>query len=255
MVPKATGQLVTTVDTGAGRRFPATCHARVWAPDETILACAESEPWFITTLDLETGEKRALTDQSELSVSPAWSPDSRSIAYEVYGAVMTMGRDGSRKRTVAAGAEAKPGFGPVWSPDGSRIAYLRDRDVWSVSADGGDSRLLFDGGGRNTHSLAWSPDGRYIALMHADDDPEIFVVDVATGEARNLTGNEKIKDGDPVWSPDSRHVAYLNNADDGAAHGRVGRRRPSEARLGLRVHPALVPGARQRLTPTIRVPG
>ena len=73
--------------------------------------------------------------------------------------------------------------------------------------------LLKEGGA--TRGLAWSPDGRWLATARGDGDFEIFVVEVATGEARNLTDNEAVNDQWPSWSPDSRHLAYLSDGKDG----------------------------------------
>lgn len=205
---------VTDVATGATERLDTQqCGAHVWSPDETLVACTYSEPWTISTLDPESGEVRRLTE-SEFSGEPAWAPDSRSIAYVEPGAVMVMSRDGSGKRQVAEAGSIGPGLGPVWSPDGRSIAYLDGTGVWVVRSAGRDRRMLLDEGGP-TRGLAWSPDGRYLALARGDGDFEIFVVDVASGEARNLTDNDRIHDQWPTWSPDSAHIAYLSAGADG----------------------------------------
>ena len=206
--------VVTDVATGATERFDTQqCGAHVWSPDETLVACVYSDPWTVSTFDPGTGEVRRLTD-SAFSGEPAWSPDSRSIAYVEPGAVMVMNRDGSGKRRVAEAGSIGSGLGPVWSPDGRLIAYLNGNSVWVVSPEGRDRRMLLDEG-RATRGLAWSPDGRYLALARGDGDFEIFVVDVASGEARNLTDNERVNDQWPTWSPDSAHIAYLSDGAEG----------------------------------------
>ena len=203
--------LVTEVATDTTERFATPqCGAHAWSPDETLLACEYSEPWTVSTFDPKTGEVRRLTDPSVTSVEPAWSPDSRSIAYSGHGLIV-MGRDGAGTRSLveAGGAE------PTWSPDGRLIAYVTGKGVRVVGTEGGDSRVLLDEDG-TTRGLAWSPDGRFIAVSRGDGDFEIFVVDVASGEARNLTHNEGVHDQWPVWSPDSRHLAYLSDGAQGA---------------------------------------
>jgi Tol biopolymer transport system component len=207
--------LVTTIATGARERLDAPpCYTPVWAPDEKTIACDYGEPWIISTLELQTGEKRTLTDASVVSMAPAWSPHSQTIAYVTYGALMLMGRDGSGKHRVAD-AGSDPDDGPVvWSPDGRQIAYLLDNSVWIVNVDGGERRMLLESGGRGTKLLAWSPDGRHIAVTHGDGDWEIFVIEVESGEARNLTDNDGVNDQGAVWSPDSRYVAYISSTWD-----------------------------------------
>jgi Tol biopolymer transport system component len=207
--------LVTDVSTGMTERFATPeCGAHVWSPDEMLLACDYSEPWTISTFDPATGEVRVLTNPSTSSGEPAWSPDSRSISYVEPGAVMVMSADGSGKRRVAEAGSIGPGLGPVWSPEGRLIAYLDGSSVRVVGADGRAPRVLLEEGGAS-RGLSWSPDGRSLAVARGDGDFEIFVMDVESGEARNLTDNERINDQWPTWSPDSRHLAYLSDGAEG----------------------------------------
>jgi Tol biopolymer transport system component len=207
--------VLTDVTSGASERFAAPeCLPYAWSPDDATIACRYSDPWTISTFDPQTRETRTLTDASETSFGPSWSPDSRSIAYAASG-IMVMNRDGSHKRRLARGYEDQQGGGPAWSPDGRRIAFLGDDSVSVVDAEGGEPTVLLDTGGRATYGLAWSPDGRYVSVTHGDgDDYEIFVVDVDAGEARNLTDNEGVNDTRAVWSPDGRHVAYVVRRGD-----------------------------------------
>lgn len=206
--------LVTDVETGATERFDTPeCGSHVWSPDETLVACRYSDPWTVSTFDPDTGDVRRLTD-SGFSGEPAWSPDSRSISYVEPGAVMVMSRDGRGKRRVAEAGSIGSGLGPVWSPEGRLIAYLDGSSVRVVGADGRDPRVLLEEGGAS-RGLSWSPDGRSLAVARGDGDFEIFVVDVESGEARNLTDNERINDQWPTWSPDSRHLAYLSDGAEG----------------------------------------
>jgi Tol biopolymer transport system component len=222
--------VVTTIATGARKRFAARevryrgfeateapqCYLPIWSPDETMLACSYGEPWVLSTLDLETGALRTLTDASEHSYGHAWSPDSRSIAYVGQEGITVMDRDGGGKHRVAIGHADQQSGGPAWSPDGGRIAFLSDEGVSIVNAEGGEPSVLLETGGRATYGLTWSPDGRYLAVTHGDGDYELFVIDVDGGEARNVTDNERIHDRGAVWSPDSRHVAY--HSDGEGAH-------------------------------------
>ena len=87
---------------------------------------------------------------------------------------------------------------PTVSPDGRRVAFTRRQP----GADDASLLVLDLGGGeadRRTTGLdvgeiAWSPDGRWIALT-ADVDPQRFIVGEAPGA-----------DGEPL----ARHVAVLN---------------------------------------------
>ena len=101
------------------------------------------------------------------------SPDGAQITF-VAAAPGTSGRDyaswvipaplgGTPRRVLEA---AKQGL--TWSPDGARIAYLgiggsSGDTVWVADADGQHPReIVAAKGGRHTHWLRWSRDGRFV---------------------------------------------------------------------------------------------
>jgi len=141
-------------------------------------------------------------------------------------------------------------YSPAWSPDGSRIAFVTNRtedpdrtpqfqEIRIVPAAGGAETLLETPEGPKG-PLAWSPDGALLAYFgHTDvqdvwspTDPNLWVVPLSGGEARNLSGGLDRPVGDatladlrsfgggwtgPVWSPDSS-VVYFLLSDRGACH-------------------------------------
>ncbi len=133
---------------------------------------------------------------------------------------------------------------PVWSPDGSRLAFLRPasseaggpKQVWLLPADGGEARRLTDLP-HAVASLDWLPDGSGMIAV-VDVDPhrgardgsrttvaregyyrgdalgyreeawhQLFRIDAATGEARQLTRG-RYQHAHPVVSGDGRWVAF-----------------------------------------------
>ncbi len=60
-----------------------------------------------------------------------------------------------------------------------------------------------------------SPDGQQLLFVaNTNVDPEIFVVDVATNVATNLTDQAGF-DNQPVWSPDGTQIAFVTNREGG----------------------------------------
>jgi dipeptidyl aminopeptidase/acylaminoacyl peptidase len=106
-------------------------------------------------------------------------------------------------------------------PDGTEVAFTQvsvtpkhdnyQTSIWIVPATGGPARQLTSG----THDSAprWSPDGKRLAFLRTtekDGKPEpaqLFVLDMAGGEARALTDLPKGA-GPAIWSPSGRYIAF-----------------------------------------------
>lgn len=118
---------------------------------------------------------------------------------------------------------------PVVSPDGRRFGfvetYIEDGNYHSRilvgAVDGDDTPKPLTDGIRD-FAPAWSPDGRSIAFLRAQEatPPQLFVVPAEGGAARRLTDlplgvgspvttRHAKGAAAPVWSPDSRHIAYV----------------------------------------------
>ena len=104
---------------------------------------------------------------------------------------------------------------PAWSPDGTKLAFTSHRsgnsDVWllEIPKNGQEPKL------RNLtahaswdYSPAWSPSGQSIAFVsERDGDPEIFIQNLQSDAALQLTFNEEM-DRRPAWSPDGKLIAF-----------------------------------------------
>lgn len=117
------------------------------------------------------GDAMRITRTDALESQPAWSADSRSLAY-------VSARDNAQHiylHDVVAGVEtaltsgASIDLSPAFSPDGKSLLYLRDRRELHVvdlatKADRVVSTGVF-GDAIDRPQPMWSPDGRWIALF------------------------------------------------------------------------------------------
>ena len=113
------------------------------------------------------------------------------------------------------------------SPDGARIAYAvksanPKRDgyqgaIWLVPSDGGKPAVQITAGANQDANPQWSPEGDRLAFTSDRGDVpkgrkraprNIFVLDLAGGEARQLThfGDDC---SELAWSPDGRWLAFV----------------------------------------------
>lgn len=120
---------------------------------------------------------------------------------------------------------------PVWSPDGKRIAFIskrgeepdrtEDYNVWVVDAvPGAAVRQLTTFEGEDGGSLAWSPDGRWIAFLQAGAPKyyayqmnRLAIVPAAGGASRLITETLDRSVSDPAWTSDGSAIVVTVEDD------------------------------------------
>jgi len=117
-----------------------------------------------------------------------------------------------------------------FSPDGKQIAFIKIPDtqtpftigeLWIMNADGSNARKLADVDAGHGYAANWSPDGKQIAFVlreNAEDEnadrssdtliSNIYVVDVESGELRQVTSFDTTRVETPFWSPDGNTLAF-----------------------------------------------
>lgn len=214
---------IVAVDIGTGAQRPLTYERRGvaaprWSPDGERLAFlanasaerdAKRQIWIMTT---RGGDARRITDAPNGVQQFAWSPDGAQIAYVT--------ADES-----AAGDKNNKSF-EVDDNDYLTSTAPTPSHIWLVSPDGGAARRVTGGAwslpvahppGPAPSPLAWSPDGKSIAITRREtphektpDGGHVAVVDVATGSVRRLTDRTQ-EESQPIFSPDGTRIAYWHS--------------------------------------------
>jgi dipeptidyl aminopeptidase/acylaminoacyl peptidase len=162
----------------------------------------------------------AVTQLTRLTESPSglqWSPDGKWIAFSMF----------VPKRDNWSIAMPAPPRGARWTEpprivqklnyrrDGSGFVEDGSTHIFVVSADGGGTPRQVTSGDFNHGSPRWTADGKALLFSglrvpNAEyhwRESEIYSVDVASGEVKQLT-SRKGPDGNPTPSPDGRFIAY-----------------------------------------------
>ncbi len=185
----------------------------------TIAGIAVTGSWLVGQ---PASKDVRLTLSEGTSMAAAASPDGKTLAIDLLGALWTVGIDGgAARRILADGYDARM---PAWSPDSRRLAfqaYYRDTwHIWIANADGTGPQEVTSGpfDDREPH---WSPDGTRLAFSSdRGGNYDIWVVTVATGEVRRLTTNAA-NDSMPAWSPDGREIAFVSDRAERGVYARV----------------------------------
>jgi dipeptidyl aminopeptidase/acylaminoacyl peptidase len=218
----------------------------VWSPDGRRLA--------ITTLvhrgrGLETTPADASDDpyvrfnRDVLVVTRTrWKSDALGLLGDYVRQIGLVAADGSAPAELLTDAPHDLGP-PAWSPDGTRLASSgnleprgdseRRAAIYLVDVAGGTTKALFWLAEMRGADVAWSPDGRSIAVCGHDDAPKghygfqkLWLVDVASGAGRCVTREHDVSLGDysrnqdmrryggpdgPRWLPDGSALLVLVN--------------------------------------------
>jgi dipeptidyl aminopeptidase/acylaminoacyl peptidase len=172
----------------------------------------ESSIWLVVA-DGSTAPRR-LSAEGFNSSAPRWGPDGKTLAMlsrrnsdssasetpkaQIYLLPMTAGGEGIALTKLKNGVETYQ-----WSPDGSRIVV--------VSASGPlDGIAPADRKSDVRHykhiQYKYNDTGWY-----DDKRRHLWIVNVASGEARQITDGQDWNDANPQWSPDSTRIAFVSD--------------------------------------------
>ena len=200
-----------------------------WAPDGKRLAYISTRsgrPQIVVRW-MDSGEESQITNLENAMSDLVWSPDSKWLAF--FSRVRVAPKWSIQSTAPPSGARWTEGPSVVtrlrWRADGIGGAGLLPDSVphlFVIPAEGGTPRQLTKGDYAHNGPAAWTPDGKSIVVSAARRDnadlelypDDLYVVDVATGQARLLL-ERKGAESDPVVSPDGKWVSFLGFEDRG----------------------------------------
>jgi serine/threonine-protein kinase len=219
---------LTTSNASAVTHAPGVEYQPTLSPDGSQVAFVAQRDgrWVLSVRSAVTGsggEIRPAEATPGDQRFPSWSPDGEFIRF--YGCST---REACVWREVArlggaARAVELPRQTPwtAWSRDGTRAAFVVSDSIFVYSvADRSTRFLAVHPAPWDQHSLAWSPDGRWIAYVNSNPlwpyipntaNSSLWIVDAADGKRFAVTAEDHLNVS-PVWL-DARHLLFISNRD------------------------------------------
>ena len=137
----------------------------------------------LVVADADGANAAVIAEQSQPLMSPAWSPDNRSIAY---------------------------------------VSFEGDQSVIYVQTLSTGTRTRVSARAGHNGAPVWSPNGRMLALALSQGvgNLDIYTLDIATQTLRRITENSAI-DTDPDWSKDGQFLYFTSDRAGSAQIYRV----------------------------------
>lgn len=178
---------------------------------------ADGRLYSLVVSDQDGENEHTIMQSKDPIMSPAWSPDSRQLAYVSFEGnkssifVQTL-RTGSRFQV-----SNKPGINgaPSFSPDGRKLVVTLggvegNPDIYVIDITSRQATRLTNHRAIDTEGT-WSPDGRHIYFTSdRSGGPQIYRVPARGGDAERVTF-EGSYNARPRLSPDGKRLAMVHN--------------------------------------------
>jgi len=187
-----------SLQTGAQKRvtgFGLNCYGS-FAPDGKSVALTFGDSPQISdlyTASLDGKHTRRLTDSPGIKIKPAWSPDSRRIAYICFvsqsgamtSSVYIVNADGSNLRQIP---NANP-YEVSWSVDGKMLLLRFTRGFALVTAEG-NTVVDMENKVIQPQDALFTPDGNHVMFRSNHEGPSyLYAVDLKGADMRRISGH------------------------------------------------------------------
>ena len=172
--------------------------------------------YSLVVSDQDGENEHKIMESNDPIMSPAWSPDSRRLAYVSFEGnhssifIQTL-RSGNRTRV-----SSKPGINgaPAFSPDGRKLVITLggidgNLDIYTLDINSRETKRLTMHRAIDTEG-SWSPDGRYIYFTSdRSGGPQVYRISSNGGTAERVTF-EGSYNARPRLSPDGSKLAMVH---------------------------------------------
>ncbi len=154
---------------------------------------------------------RQLTALKSISLTPAYSPDGKYLAYTSFSS----GPPALFIKNLATGIiarVAKEGISidPGWRNNdevATTLSFEGDQEIYLIKPDGSIAQRVTRNRGIDV-SPTFSPDGSKMAFVSSRNGlPQIFIQDLQSGQVKRLTFSGRYNT-QPSWSPNGDKIAY-----------------------------------------------
>jgi len=196
-----------------------------FSPDGDIIAYRylgqAGHPAGIYTTSLQD-EKETQITQDRNDCCPAWSPDSKQLAYSRFEnnqqTIFIVPAKGGAPQKLHSSNEQHTRGEVAWAPDGESVTFTSDvpnggAQLFSISIKTGAIVPLTESHGRSVDlGPAYSPDGQFLAFVRRGERwDSLYMLRLQGGTPQSIVDVTGQIIGPPAWTPDGTAIVYASN--------------------------------------------
>jgi len=180
-----------------------------WSPDSEKIVFFGTDGKFrgdIWTISVEDGTLIQITDDPVFEMSPIWSPDGKTIAYnKSRSEIWAISPDGENPRKII---DVRRGSPVAWSPDSNWLLFLAPEMNYRLYRFGDGKVFDINQPIGFRAFFSWSPDGKKLLFYRSSYEYscDLRVVSTSGGPSFELGRELELWPYVHYWSPDSKMI-------------------------------------------------